>query len=55
MIVGSDKLEVIPKFCNLGDMLSSGVGCELATVKLANFSHQQPSTPVDRHFEPPAV
>ena len=28
--VGSDKLEVVPSFCYLGDMLSASGGCELS-------------------------
>ena len=28
--VGPDKLEVVASFCNLGDMLSAGGGCEMA-------------------------
>ena len=28
--VGPDKLEVVPSFCYLGDMLSAGGGCELS-------------------------
>ena len=28
--VGNQKLEVVPEFCYLGDMLSAGGGCELA-------------------------
>ena len=28
--VGPDKLEVVASFCDLGDMLSAGVGCEIA-------------------------
>ena len=27
--VGPDKLEVVASFCNLGDMLSAGGGCEI--------------------------
>ena len=30
--VGNEKLEVVPEFCYLGDMLSAGVGCELAAI-----------------------
>ncbi|MES9950323.1 MAG: reverse transcriptase domain-containing protein, partial [Candidatus Thiodiazotropha sp.] len=30
--VGNEKLEVVPEFCYLGDMLSAGGGCELAAV-----------------------
>ena len=30
--VGREKLEVVPSFCYLGDFLSSGGGCELATI-----------------------
>ena len=29
--VGEHKLEVVAEFCYLGDMLSSGGGCELAS------------------------
>ena len=28
--VGNEKLEVVPEFCYLGDMLSAGGGCEVA-------------------------
>ena len=30
--VGNEKLEVVPEFCFLGDMLSAGGGCELAAI-----------------------
>ena len=30
--VGDEKLEVVPEFCYLGDMLSAGGGCELAAI-----------------------
>ena len=30
--VGIEKLEVVPEFCYLGDMLSAGGGCELAAI-----------------------
>ena len=30
--VGNEKLEVVPDFCYLGDMLSAGGGCELAAI-----------------------
>ena len=30
--VGNEKLEVVPEFCYLGDMLSAGSGCELAAI-----------------------
>ena len=30
--VGNEKLEVVPEFCCLGDMLSAGGGCELAAI-----------------------
>ena len=30
--VGNGKLEVVPEFCYLGDMLSAGGGCELAAI-----------------------
>ena len=30
--VGKEKLEVVPEFCYLGDMLSAGGGCELAAI-----------------------
>ena len=29
VLVGDDKLEVLPELCYLGDMLSDGVGCKL--------------------------
>ena len=30
--VGNEKLEVVPEFCYLGDMLFAGGGCELAAI-----------------------
>ena len=30
--VGNEKLEVVPEFCYLGDMLSAGGGCDLAAI-----------------------
>ena len=30
--VGNEKLEVVPEFCYLGDMLSAGCSCELAAI-----------------------
>ena len=30
--VGNEKLEVVPEFCYLGNMLSAGGGCELAAI-----------------------
>ena len=30
--VGNEKLEVVPEFCYLGDMLAAGGGCELAAI-----------------------
>ena len=30
--VGNEKLEVVPEFCYLGDMLSTGGGCELVAI-----------------------
>ena len=30
--VGNENLEVVPEICYLGDMLSAGGGCELATI-----------------------
>ena len=32
MKVDDEKLEAVPEFCYLGDMLSAGGGCELAAV-----------------------
>ncbi|XP_014679862.1 PREDICTED: uncharacterized protein LOC106819790 [Priapulus caudatus] len=32
VMIGADKLEVVPEFCYLGDMLSAGRGCKLATI-----------------------
>ena len=29
--VDDEKLETVPEFCYLGDMLSAGGGCELAS------------------------
>ena len=31
-MIGNEKLEVVPEFCYLGDMLSAGGGCELASI-----------------------
>ena len=31
-MIGDKKLEVIPEFCYLGDMLSADGGCELASI-----------------------
>ena len=33
VLVGDDKLEVIPEFCYLGGMLYAGGGCQLALVR----------------------
>ena len=30
--IGNEKVEVVPEFCYLGDMLSAGGGCELAAI-----------------------
>ena len=58
--VGNEKLEVVPEFCYLGDMLSAGGGCELAAITrtlqmymgqvpaIASPSHQPPSAPSDQ-------
>ena len=32
VMIGDEKLEVVPEFCYLGDMLSAGGGCELASI-----------------------
>ena len=32
VMTGDEKLEPVPKFCYLGDMLSAGGGCELASI-----------------------
>ena len=42
--VGNEKLEVVPEFCYLGDMLPAGGGCELAAIaryKCARGKFQQ--------------
>ena len=31
-MIGDEKLEVVSEFCYLGDMLSAGGGCELASI-----------------------
>lgn len=36
--VGEDKIEVVPEFCYLGDMLSAGGGCELAAITRCKVS-----------------
>ena len=33
VMIGDGKLEVVPDFCYLGDMLSADGGCELASIK----------------------
>ena len=32
MMIGDEKLEVVSEFCYLGDVLSAGGGCELASI-----------------------
>ena len=32
VMIGNEKLEVFPEFYYLGDMLSAGGGCELASI-----------------------
>ena len=32
VMIGNEKLEVVPEFCYLGDILSAGGGCELASI-----------------------
>ena len=32
VMIGNEKLEVVSESCYLGDMLSAGVGCELASI-----------------------
>ena len=32
VMIGDEILEVVPEFCYLGDMLSAGGGCELASI-----------------------
>ena len=56
--VVNEKLEVVPEFCYLGDMLSAGGGCVLAAIThcmrmgqvpaIASPSHQLPSAPSDQ-------
>ena len=53
--VGNEKLEVVPEFCYLGDMLSSGGGCDHTrqmcmgqVPPIASPSHQPPSAPSDQ-------
>ena len=53
--VGNEKLEVVPEFCYLGDMLSAGAGCDhtlqmcMGQVSpIASPSHQPPSDPSDQ-------
>ena len=53
--VGNEKLEVVPEFCYLGDMLSAGGGCDhmlqmcMGQVPpIASPSHQPPSAPSDQ-------
>ena len=37
-MIGDEKLEVVPDFCYLGDMLSAGGGCELASIKRCKYA-----------------
>ena len=53
--VGNEKLEVVPEFYYLGDMLSAGDGCDhtlqmcMGQVQpIASPSHQPPSAPSDQ-------
>ena len=53
--VGNEKLEVVPEFCYLGDMLSAGGGCNHTlqmcmgqVPAIASPSHQPPSAPSDQ-------
>ena len=32
VLIGVEKLEVVPEFCYLGNILSAGEGCELASI-----------------------
>ena len=32
VMIGHEKLEVVPEFCYLGGVLSAGNGCELASI-----------------------
>ena len=43
--VGNEKLEVVPEFCYLGDMLSAGGGCGLANVHGASSANCFPFSP----------
>ena len=36
VMIGDEKLEVVPEFCYLGDILSAGGGCELASITRCN-------------------
>ena len=54
VMIGNEKLEVVPEFCCLGDMLSAGGGCELASIARckcawAKFRHLFPLL-ADRHL-----
>ena len=53
--VGNEKLEVVPEFCYLADMLSAGGGCNHTlqmcmgqVPSIASPSHQPPSAPSDQ-------
>ena len=48
-MIGDKKLEVIPEFCYLGDMLSAGGGCELASIARFKF-HQLLPLLANRHL-----
>ena len=52
--VGNKKLEVVPEFCYLGDMLSAGGGCKLAAITLQMCMGQVPAIASPSHKPPSA-
>ena len=49
-MVNDEKLENVPEFCHLGNMLSAGVGCELA----ASLGQVQPTASSSHQPQPAA-
>ena len=45
VLVDKEKVEAVPEFCYLRDMLSAGGGCELAAVT-ASFANYSLTTPI---------
>ena len=53
--VGPDKLEVVASFCNLGDMLSVGGGCEIAVYSCENSLEEVQGATTSSHIPPPLL